>query len=627
MKLKIGLRLKLVFLVLTMLILFLAVYWNIENWSQTKQKQNWNSTMVTNYRHILNSVLTEKKSSVENALSAILYSPEITSFIAGDMSDDNKMVLSGFFLTFAGTVQADGFFILDTQGNPIFQETGSNGFTLEKNKLLETLCKKSSETFGYEGAFVTIDSQPRYLVVTPLLDINDTIKGYIAVTVESKDIASKFAHILQGKIALSSPSKELLYTTDSSIIARVNQKNNPIMNGSVAQVDTISYRVYSLPLERASKVGDFSIFTDATKEIKENKRIDSIGLFASITTLFVVIFLIVAIISHQIAPLSYITKVIQEIQITGNLKTRVIQKSHDEIGVLADAFNSLLETLAEIIRKISISSQEIGGLLEKITSFASHLNTQNKLASQHIGQVTNSAQGITEELRGVAHESQHNAEGIGTIASVVNELSSSVNSVAENCRSESEIANEASLKVIEIKNIVTSLDNKLMAISKATHTIAMIAKETTLLSINASVEAARAGESGKGFSVVANEVKKMASETSKVSEEITTQVQEIQNQSKVAVENVAVLTETLQQIKNISSDINTAVDEQNLGLREVSSTTQDANGFVSKLSDIMTEVNTSMLSCRTDSDTLVSQIESFKDEYRLLEAIVEKFQV
>ncbi len=638
---QIGLGFKLVVLVLAMLTLFSVVYWNIDNWSQSKQKENWNSTVVMNYQHILNSVLSEKNKAVESTLSSIIYSPEVTSFIAGDTSPETMMVLSGFYLTFSGAVHSEGFFILDTLCSPLFQETGTNKFTIEKSQSLEKLCKKSAETFGYEGSFITVGATPKYFVVTPIADINDNIKGYVAVTIKLDEITNTFAHTLQSKAAIRNQEKQLLDCTDSSINEYITTSKRNLSNGSIAHIDTISYRVFSLPLDKEMEIGTLCLFTDATKEIQENTRIHKTQMYASLVTIIIVIALIIGIINIQLAPLRYITSLILEIQTTGNLKKRAVQRSHDEIGTLTVTFNRFLDTLAVIISKLSVSSQEIGVLLEKIVGFASHLNNQNKHVSEHTGRVANSASSITKELQEVTIESQHNADGIATIASVVNELSSSVNSVADNCRSEAEIANEASIKVTDIHEMVMHLDNKLTAISTATNTIAMIAKKTTLLSINASVEASRAGEAGKGFAVVANEVKKMAAETTKVSESITNQVHEIQGQSKNTVADVAVLTKILQQIKDISSDIHTAVDEQNVGLHEVASATETASGFVVKLtgiigeisseisvaSDLMTEVNSNMVLCNADSDVLVSQIETFKDEYRHLEAIVERFQV
>lgn len=221
-------------------------------------------------------------------------------------------------------------------------------------------------------------------------------------------------------------------------------------------------------------------------------------------------------------------------------------------------------------------------------------NTNNMRVSIHsvnenVGKVTNSSVGLCKDMESLAQSSQE-------LSQAVNEITSQVTKASETTRGAVTSANHTTGLV---RNLSTSAEK----INEIITLISDIAEQTNLLALNATIEAARAGEAGKGFAVVATEVKNLATETAKATEEITTQISQIQTETVDAVKAIEGITDTINQIDEISSVISAAVEEQAASTQEISSITQSASGESKSVSEMMQVVdseskNTEELSSR-----------------------------
>jgi methyl-accepting chemotaxis protein len=211
------------------------------------------------------------------------------------------------------------------------------------------------------------------------------------------------------------------------------------------------------------------------------------------------------------------------------------------------------------------------------------------------------------------------------VASATEELSASINSIAQQVTRSAAIAAKAAEEARRTNTVVEGLASGTQKIGEVVTLIQSIASQTNLLALNATIEAARAGEHGKGFAVVASEVKALANQTAKATEEISAQVQGIQNATNQAVSAIQMIGGTIAEIDGISNEIAAAVEQQGTATREIAGNVQQAaNGTaevnssiisVSQASDGASKATAKMLEAATglsaQSDQLKAEVRSF----------------
>ncbi|MBI4966600.1 MAG: HAMP domain-containing protein [Rhodospirillales bacterium] len=262
----------------------------------------------------------------------------------------------------------------------------------------------------------------------------------------------------------------------------------------------------------------------------------------------------------------------------------------DEIGAMAKAVLVFKENMIkaeqlaaeqEVQRQAQLARAEtIRKLTETFDKAVSSTVSATASAATELQSTASSMSAIAEQTQkqatSVAAASEQASTNVQTVASAAEELASSIQEIGRQVEQSSKVSNGAVDEAKRVNELVEGLAEAASKISEVVNLINDIASQTNLLALNATIEAARAGDAGKGFAVVASEVKGLANQTAKATEEISSQVQSVQEATHEAVGAIKGITGTISQISEIASTIASAVEEQTAATGEISRNVQQA---------------------------------------------------
>ncbi|TAK46633.1 MAG: methyl-accepting chemotaxis protein [Xanthobacteraceae bacterium] len=226
----------------------------------------------------------------------------------------------------------------------------------------------------------------------------------------------------------------------------------------------------------------------------------------------------------------------------------------------------------------------VGNIVNSVASAATELEaTANTL--------TMTAERTQHLTATVASASEDASLNVQTVASAASEMASSVDEIGRQVNESSRIAREAVVQATTIDSRIGELRQAAGRIGDVVRLITAIAEQTNLLALNATIEAARAGDSGRGFAVVAQEVKSLAAQTARATEEITTQIADMQSATEVSVTAIKEIGGTISRISEITSMIAAAVEEQGAATQEIARNVQQASSGTVEVASNVNEVN------------------------------------
>jgi len=260
---------------------------------------------------------------------------------------------------------------------------------------------------------------------------------------------------------------------------------------------------------------------------------------------------------------------------------------------------------------ISRSMVDVSAALEQVESGASEV--------ANVAQETNSR---ASTVAAAAEEANANSNAV---AAATEQLSASIDEITARVTDANRVAQTAVAQSENVQSAMTILNEAGDRIGAVAKLIQDIASQTNLLALNATIEAARAGEAGKGFAVVAGEVKNLANQTARATEDISAQISEIQNASRLSNEAINKIINIIEQLGEDTTAISAAIEEQSAATREIARNVSEAVAGTQDVSSNIVMVSSNADRTGELSEQSREAVVRLSDTSRLMQDEIERF--
>lgn len=247
-----------------------------------------------------------------------------------------------------------------------------------------------------------------------------------------------------------------------------------------------------------------------------------------------------------------------------NLNQRVAVTSKDEIGAMANAFNTFMAALRERLLEVSQSTESVAAITTQLDHLVQAVTDRSTEQAENVGnsataieELATSSQSISEVVGNANQKMNHFEEHTQNTVAAINDAVNGMQSVQKETNSVAEKLQQLDSRAGEINSIVEVIKD--------------IADQTNLLALNAAIEAARAGEQGRGFAVVADEVRQLSERTAKATVEIGTMINTVQSDTGSATETMQ---QAVEQVDNCVQHADQANESLNSFRAEITSVTE-----------------------------------------------------
>jgi methyl-accepting chemotaxis protein len=324
----------------------------------------------------------------------------------------------------------------------------------------------------------------------------------------------------------------------------------------------------------------------------------------------------------------------------GDLEAEIYRSSQqDEIASMANSLQIFRESMIEAralssdqdkdrVAKAERASRMEARIVEFEATVRSALDSLQKSANsmettaQSMSATADQSSTLVSAVAAAAEEASVNVQ---TVSSGTEELSSSISEIGRQVVTSAQIARKAVDEAGSTDATMQGLAENASRISVVVDLIQTIASQTNLLALNATIEAARAGEAGRGFAVVASEVKSLANQTAKATDEIRSQIANMQQVTTSAVGAIRNIGQTIAEINEVTTAIAAAVEEQGAATREIARNIQHAAGGTSQVSSNIIGVSTASTEAGTAATEVLSASGALRREADVLRSEIDAF--
>ncbi|MCB5235927.1 methyl-accepting chemotaxis protein [Niallia circulans] len=286
----------------------------------------------------------------------------------------------------------------------------------------------------------------------------------------------------------------------------------------------------------------------------------------------------------------------------GDFSERSSYIGKDEVGSLSDSYNTMADGMKGLIEMLSETSHHLASSSEQLSSSSE----ESSKASEHISEtIQELAVGSETQMRLM----ESSSEGIRSVNETTGSITERAKKVAETAEQTSDVSAEGAKRISEVTTQMKSINNNVVSLAQSistlesrineigdiTKVITDISSQTNLLALNAAIEAARAGEQGKGFAVVADEVRKLAEQTAGSAEQITNLISQIQTDSKNTSLSMTTAANDVDAGINIVQDAGEAFKKIEGSVNELVILVEEVSGSLNQLKEHTNTINGSIL--------------------------------
>ncbi|WP_018248924.1 methyl-accepting chemotaxis protein [Orenia marismortui] len=297
----------------------------------------------------------------------------------------------------------------------------------------------------------------------------------------------------------------------------------------------------------------------------------------------------------------------------GNLEIRIEKQSEDEFGDLADSFNNTIINLSELIKELIEVIDFLSSNSEELASSAEESNATIQDVVETINSMSSRLEGLYNNFATVSSASEE-------VSAISDEGRETINEVIV----ETDVIKE---KVESSNKKIDLLHKRLEEIENVVELMKEITEQTNLLSLNASIEAARAGESGRGFDVVANEIRNLSEDASQSTAKISKLIEDIKLTSDQAIESSKDANQAVNKGKEIIDQAGELFEQINQAITDTNNDFQNVNISMKKLNDENSEIKVITKDIIQAIDEITESAEELSEVANKVKNLVHEFEV
>ncbi|WP_075764279.1 methyl-accepting chemotaxis protein [Photobacterium proteolyticum] len=309
-------------------------------------------------------------------------------------------------------------------------------------------------------------------------------------------------------------------------------------------------------------------------------------------------------INRLLSPFVHVAQLLENIgKGGGDLTQRLDDSRHDEVGQIARGYNQFVQYLSQLLQNVSDTGKEISASIENVDQLACSMEQEIKQQTSKIEQVATAI----HEMGASSDEIAQSADGAATSAASASEA---ITTGHQSVTATYESVENMNKQLSDTDEVVAQLAQDANSIDTVLDVISGVSEQTNLLALNAAIEAARAGEQGRGFAVVADEVRTLASRSQSSTEEIRVIIDKLQKRTDAVVNAIATSAELGKNCQTEASHseqqltaISTNVSEMNAINMQIASATSQQSSVINEISPHVT----SIAEIARQSDAMVEQ--------------------